>query len=141
MPENFLGESDMSQDDYRQELAANGDLAGVEMEDDIHEFPFDADKITISAVPVPVSRLLDRFKRKTISSPVNGSFPQVKLLFAERRECGKALLWPEGLTTSMRRPPRNGRPSSGRLRYRTFGPATRQRPIMPTWRIFARYDH
>ena len=60
----------MSQDDYRQELAANGDLAGVEMEDDTHEFPFDADKITISSVPVPVSRLLDRLKRKTISSPV-----------------------------------------------------------------------
>lgn len=59
----------MSQDDYRQELAANGYLAGVEMEDDIHEFPFDADKITISSVPVLVSRLLDRLKRKTITSP------------------------------------------------------------------------
>nr|DAQ04938.1 MAG TPA: Protein of unknown function DUF262 [Caudoviricetes sp.] len=59
----------MSQDDYRQELAANGNPAGVEMEDDIHEFPFDADKITISSVPVPVSRLLERLKKETISSP------------------------------------------------------------------------
>lgn len=70
MLKNFLGERDMSQDDYRQELAANGYLAGVEMEDDIHEFPFDADKISISSVPVPVSRLLDRLQRKTIISPV-----------------------------------------------------------------------
>ena len=59
----------MSQDDYRQELAANGNPAGVEAEDDIHEFPFDADKITISSVPVPVSRLLERLKKETISSP------------------------------------------------------------------------
>lgn len=59
----------MSQDDYRQELAANGNQAGVEPEDDIHEFPFDADKITISSVPVPVSRLLERLKKETISSP------------------------------------------------------------------------
>ncbi len=67
MSENFPGKNDMSQDVYRQELAANENSAGVEMEDGIHEFPYDADKITISSVPV--SRLLDRLKRKTISSP------------------------------------------------------------------------
>ena len=52
-----------------QELADNGTLSGVEAEEESHEFPFDADKINISSVPVPVSRLLDRLSRATISAP------------------------------------------------------------------------
>lgn len=52
-----------------QELADNGALSGVEAEFESHEFPFNADKISISSVPVPISRLLERLKEKTISAP------------------------------------------------------------------------
>ncbi len=55
--------------DIPQDLADNGTLSGVEAEDDSHEFPFDAEKISISSVPVPISRLLERLEKKTISSP------------------------------------------------------------------------
>ena len=52
-----------------QELADNGVLSGVESEVESYEFPFDAEKISISSVPVPISRLLERLKAKTISAP------------------------------------------------------------------------
>ena len=55
--------------DIPQDLADNGTLSGVEAEDDSHEFPFDAEKISISSVPVPISRLLERLEKKTISYP------------------------------------------------------------------------
>lgn len=56
-------------DSIPQELADNGTFSGVESEAESYEFPFDADKISISSVPVPISRLLERLKGKTISAP------------------------------------------------------------------------
>ncbi|MGL4209219.1 MAG: DUF262 domain-containing protein [Candidatus Adiutrix sp.] len=52
-----------------QELTDTGAFAGVEQEANVFEFPFDANKIDISSVPVPISRLIERLKRKTISTP------------------------------------------------------------------------
>lgn len=52
-----------------EDLTDTGCGAGVEREDEAHEFPFDADKISISSVPVPLSRLLERLMNKTISAP------------------------------------------------------------------------
>lgn len=52
-----------------QDLTDTGLPAGVEAEEISYEFPFDADKISISSLPVPISRLLDRLEAKSITSP------------------------------------------------------------------------
>lgn len=56
------------EDAIPQELAGDGTYSGVE-EEEGGEYPFEADKITISSVPVPVSRLLERLKNGSISAP------------------------------------------------------------------------
>ena len=52
-----------------QERADDGSYSGVELEAGSREFPFDAEKINISSVQVPISRLIERLKAKTISAP------------------------------------------------------------------------
>lgn len=58
-----------SNGEIREELAADGSTSGVEEDVAEREYPFDADKISISAVPVPVNRLVERLKKGTISAP------------------------------------------------------------------------
>ncbi len=53
----------------KQDLTERGSLSGIESDPDTQEFPFDVDKISISSVPVPLSRLMDRLTKGTISAP------------------------------------------------------------------------
>ncbi len=59
---------DQNQDKIRQELAADGSEAGVELEA-YNPFPFDADKISISDKRVPFETLTRRLKQNTIQAP------------------------------------------------------------------------
>lgn len=60
---------DQNNEKIRQELAADGSEAGVELED-YNPFPFDADKISISDKRVPFETLTRRLKQKTIQAPL-----------------------------------------------------------------------
>jgi hypothetical protein len=52
-----------------QELGADGTLTGIEKEIEI-PYPFDAEKISISNIPVPAETLIRRLKQQTIRSPL-----------------------------------------------------------------------
>jgi len=53
---------------FDEEFATMGEKTGIEKEEEI-EYPFDAEKINISVIPTPLSRLLERIENNTISAP------------------------------------------------------------------------
>ncbi len=54
--------------DVEEEFADIGKKSGVEAEEEL-EHPFNAEKISISTMPVPLSRLIERLKEETILAP------------------------------------------------------------------------
>ncbi len=54
--------------DIKEELAANGEKAGVELEE-YTPYPFDAEKISISDKRIPMGTLLRRLEQGSISAP------------------------------------------------------------------------